>query len=358
VVEATVTDRAVSHGMSRWLMPLLAVCLVTLLGVLIVSGQWPELRSKVAFAPRGLLTIATADARRVEIRSDSGSVVLLRNSDEWMIEGMDGAVPAELRSHLEMALRLVVVSEPTREIPAAELAAERFAAFGLDPPATVAVIESVDGSTTSVNVGALNPASTSHYIRIAGRPTVYLMPRHVGEEWRVTFDTARRLRGSAGLDAGSRGKSLLLPISMSQVWALEIVFSGKLTRFERDTDGNWFRHLGQHSHAAGNVVHVADPEQARVIDAALRALDAAAVEIRVGPADPSQLARYGLNLPILIVLLFSRDAATPLARLEFGASADSLDRYARVAPNGAVVTVAEFEMRRLTELLRAVGTGL
>ncbi|QOZ65899.1 DUF4340 domain-containing protein [Bradyrhizobium arachidis] len=356
-MEATVTDGAAERGMTRWLMPLLAVCLLALLGVLIVSGRWPELRSKVAFAPKGLVTIAPADARRVEIRSGRGSVVLLRKAGEWMIEGMDGAVPAELGSHLETALRLVAVSEPAREIPAAELAVEKFAAFGLDPPATVAVIETADGSTISVNLGALNPASTSHYVRIAGRPAVYLMPRHFGEEWWVTFDMARRLRGPTGPDAASRGKSLLLPISVAQVWAFEIVFAGKLTRFERDIDGNWFRHLGQHNHAAGNVVHVADPEQARVIDAALRAFDSAAVETRVGPADPSQVARYGLNLPTLIVLVFSRDAAAPLARLEFGVSADSLDRYARLAPNGAVVTVAEFEMRRLTELLRAIGAG-
>jgi hypothetical protein len=208
-----------------------------------------------------------------------------------------------------------------------------------------------------VNVGALNPANTSHYVRVSGRPAVYLMPRHVGEEWRVTFDMTRRLRGPADADAASRGKSLLLPVSMAQVWALEIVFAGKLTRFERDAGGNWFRHLGQHNHAAGRVVHVADPEQARIIDAALRAFDTAAVEMRIGAADPSQLPRYGLNLPSLIVLVFARDAPAPLARLEFGASADSLDRYARLAPDGAVVTVAEFEMRRLTELLRAVGAG-
>ncbi|WP_027575654.1 DUF4340 domain-containing protein [Bradyrhizobium sp. WSM1743] len=332
-------------------------CLAALLAVLIISGQWPELRSKVAFVPKGLVTIASADARRVEIRSGSDSVVLVRKGGEWTIEGLGGAVPAELKSHLETALRLVIVSEPAREIPASELTASSFAAFGLDPPATVAVIETAGGSATSVNVGTLNPASTSHYVRIAGRPAVYLMSRHVGDEWRVTLDMARRLRGPTGPDAASRGRSLLLPVSMAQVWALEILFAGKLTRFERDADGNWFRHLGQHNHAAGNVVHVADPEQARIIDAALRAFDSSAIETHVGPADLSQLARYGLNLPSLIVLVFARDASAPLARLEFGASADSLDRYARLAPDGAVVTVAEFEMRRLTELLRAVGAG-
>ena len=85
--------------------------------------------------------------------------------------------------------------------------------------------------------------------------------------------------------------------------------------------------------------------------------DAAAVETRVGPADQTRLAKYGLALPTLIVLFYARDSSTPLARLEFGAASDSLDRYARLAPDGAVVTVAEFEFRRLTELLRAVGAG-
>jgi hypothetical protein len=338
-------------------MALLAVALVALLAVLVLSGQWPALRSKVAFAPKGLLAFAPADVRKVEIRSDGDAVVFRRKEGAWAIEGLDGTIPAEVAMHIETALRLVAVSEPAREIPGAELNAASFAGFGLDPPATVAVIEAAEGATTLVNVGALNPANTSHYVRVSGRPAVYLMPRHLGDEWRLTFDMTRRLRGPAGADRANRGKSLLLPVSMAEVWALEIVFAGKLTRFERDASGNWFRHLGQHNHAPGNVVHVADPEQARIIAAALRAFDAAAIETRIGAADPSHLARYGLDLPTLIVLVFARGAATPLARLEFGASADSLDRYARLAPDGAVVTVAEFEMRRLTDLLRAVGAG-
>ncbi|MCK1712089.1 MULTISPECIES: DUF4340 domain-containing protein [unclassified Bradyrhizobium] len=351
------TEQAATRAKARWPMPLLAAFLVGLLCLLIVSGQWPELRSKVAFAPKGLVTTAPADVRRVEIRSGSDGIALLRRAGVWTIEGLDGAVTAELGSHIETALRLVSVSEPAREIPASDLTAASYAAFGLDPPVTVGVIEANDGSVTSVNFGALNPASTSHYVRLGGRPAVYLMQRHVSEEWRVVSDMARRLRGQAETGVATRGKTLLLPVSMAQVWALEIVFAGKLTRFERDPYGKWFRHLGQHNHEAGSVVHVADPEQARIIDAALRALDATAVETRVGPAKGAQLARYGLDLPSLIVLVYSRDSFTPLAKLELGALSDSLDRYARLAPDGAVVTVAEFEMRRLTELLRAVGAA-
>jgi hypothetical protein len=183
------------------------------------------------------------------------------------------------------------------------------------------------------------------------------MPRHVTEEWRLVLDMARRLQGNASSAFASRGADLLLPVSMAQVWAVEIVASGKLTRFERDAAGTWFRHLGQHAHAAGGNVHVADPIQAPIIDAAFRAFDAVAAEKRVGPADASHLAQYGLALPTLIVLFYAHDSSTPLARLEFGAPADGLDRYARLAPDGAVVTVAEFEPRRLTELLKAVGAG-
>jgi Domain of unknown function (DUF4340) len=148
-----------------------------------------------------------------------------------------------------------------------------------------------------------------------------------------------------------------LPVSMAQVWAIEIVASGKLTRFERDTAGSWFRHTGQHTHTGGGDVHVADPAQATTIEAAFRTLDAAMAEARVAPGDAQHLAQYGLALPALIVLLYARDSSKPVARLEFGASADKLDRYARLAPDGAIITVAEFEPVRLLELLKAVGAG-
>jgi hypothetical protein len=80
-------------------------------------------------------------------------------------------------------------------------------------------------------------------------------------------------------------------------------------------------------------------------------------EARVASGDAPHLVQYGLALPTLIVLFYARDSSTPLTRLEFGAPADKLDRYARLAPDGAIVTVAEFEPRRLIELLRAVGAG-
>jgi Domain of unknown function (DUF4340) len=357
VVEAALKRVAAGPAGVHWGTPLAAALLVAILVALAASGRWPELSSKVSLASKGLLTIAPAAIHRVEVRSGPDRIALHREPDGWSVDDMPGAVPAELALHLDTALRFMNVSEPAREIPASELTPLSFAEFGLDPPATVAVLESQQGVATTVNFGALNPAGTSHYVRLGGAPTVYLMARHVAAEWRVVFDMTRRLQGQAESAAASRGTSLLLPVSIAQVGAIEIVFAGRLTRFERDAAGNWFRHIGQHAHAGGNDAHVADPAQARIIETALGALDATAVETRVGPADAARLARYGLALPTLMVLFYARDSSTPLTRLEFGAAAGSLDRYARLAPDGGVVTVAEFEVRRLTELLRAVGAG-
>lgn len=357
MVEAPLTRLAARREAARWQILLASTLAVALLAALVATGRWPGLRSKVSFAPQGLVGVAPAEIDRVEIRAGGDGVALHRHSGRWSLEGREGAVPAELASHLDTALRFANVSEPVREIPAAELTAESFAEFGLDPPAFVAVLETQASVAATMNFGSLNPAGTSHYVRLGGAPTVYLMSRHVGAEWRVVFDMAHRLQGRAGASTAGRGASLLLPVSLAQVWTIEIVFAGKLTRFERDAAGNWFRHVGQHSHASGSNAHVADPAQARLIDTAFSAFDAAAIERRIGPGDPARLAQYGLALPSLIVLLYARDSSTALARLEIGAVADSLDRYARLAPDGAVVTVAEFEIRRLTELLKAVGAG-
>ncbi len=342
---------------ARWKTPLAVAVLLVLLLALVFSGQWPQLQSKLSPARKGILSIAPSEIERIGIRSGVDSVALRRRPTGWTIEGVEGAASAELGSHVETALKFLKVSEPAREIGASGLSTESFGAFGLDPPFEVAVLETGSAVVATVNFGTTNPASTSHYVRLGGAPTVYLMPRHVAEEWRLVLDMARRLQGRASTVVTNRGADLLLPVSLAQVWAVEIVAGGKLTRFERDAAGTWFRHMGQHTHTAGANAHVADVAQAPIIDAALRAFDAVAAEKRLGPGDTSQLKKYGLALPTLIVILYARDSSTPLARLEFGAPVDELDRYARLAPDGPIVTVAEFEPRRLTELLKAVGAG-
>ena len=345
-------------GAMRLVAPLAAALLIILLALITISGHWPELQQMVHFTGKGLVSSEPSDITQVEIRAGQESIAFRRAATGWTIDGMTEAVPAELASHIDIGLRFLHVSEPAREIAPAELTPASFAEFGLDPPASVVTVGTSQGSTATVNFGVLNPVGTSQYVRVGGSPTVYLMPRHVGGEWQVAGDMARRLRAQAEPAVAHRGRSLFLPVSMAQVWAVEIVVAGKLTRFERDSAGDWLRHTGQHSHAANANAHVADPAEARLIAAALESLDATAIETRVGrAADASQLAKFGLSLPPVIVLLYARDNSTEVARIEFGGASDRLDRYARLAPDGEVVTVAEFEVKRLTDLLKAVGAG-
>jgi Domain of unknown function (DUF4340) len=359
VVEAAVNSEPHQRGGAmRLVAPFAAALLIALLGAITISGHWPELQQMVRFAGKGLVASAPSDITQVEIRVGQDSVGFRRTAAGWTIDGMTEAVPAELASHIDIGLRFLHVSEPAREIAPAELTPASFAEFGLDPPASVVTVGTAQGAAATVNFGVLNPVGTSQYVRISGSPTVYLMPRHVGSEWQVAGDMARRLRAQAEPAMAHRGQSLFVPVSMAQVWAVEIVAGGKLTRFERDSAGNWFRHTGQHSHTANADAHIADPAQARIIAAALESLDATAVETRIGhAADAAELAKFGLAFPPLIVLLYARDNSTEVARIEFGGTADSLDRYARLAPTGDVVTVAEFEVKRLTDLLKAVGAG-
>ena len=332
--------------------------LIILIVALLVSGHSPAFRSLVPFTPEGLIALAPSDFVRIEIRAGREGVTLHRDGGGWVLGGAAGAISAELASHLEAGLRFIHVSRPMREFGASELTDARFSEFGLDPPASVVLLTAVDGTIATVNFGAPNPAGTSQYVRLAGAATVYLMPRHVGTEWQIAGDMARRLKAQAETSVTGAGTSLLLPVSIDQVWAVEILFAGKLRRFERDGAGNWFLHVGQHSHVANINVHVADPAQARVIAGVLQAFDQSTIEARIAHrVDETELKRFGLVLPPLIVLLYGRDSSTELARLELGAVADSFDRYARLAPDGDVVTVAEFEVRRLTDLLKTLGAG-
>src|SRR5258708_17075756 len=115
----------------------------------------------------------------------------------------------------------------------------------------------------------------------------------------------------AGSAASNRGADLLLPVSMAQVWAVEIVAGGKLTRFERDAAGTWFRHVGQHAHMPGGDVHVADPAHAAMIDGAFRAFHATVTEARGAHGGTPQLSPYRLPLPTLIELFYLRDSSIP-----------------------------------------------
>ena len=339
------------------MLALAAATMMLLLGALALTGKPPGGQLLEPFEPRGIVAALPSDILRVEMRLDKERLTLRRTAaGSWSFDG-PAAAPAssELASHLEAALRFMHVSGPARTLRPGDYQDSEIADFGLDPPALAVWLGAADKSVTAAEFGALNPAQTSQYVRLAGQPALYLLPRHVGGEWQLAADLARRSQPAVA----GRAAPALLPASIDQVWAVEIVFAGKLHRFERDGAGRWFLHVGQHTHSAATPEHVADPAKAPVIDAALAAFGATEIET-IAARRPSgdERARLGLERPVLVALLYPRDSSTPLARVEIGEPADDgFSRYAQLSQDGDVMTIAADAPQRLIDLLHAVGAA-
>ena len=340
--------------------------MVALIAALAVSGRSPGL-PELHFESHGIVRGQPSAVARVEIRTDQDLVAFHRaQSGSWIVDRPGGpSVPSELASHLDNALQFMHVSEPTRTLEPTDYSGARFTDFGLDPPAYLVSLEKADRSAVVADFGTLNPASTSQYVRLVGQSNLYLMPRHVGAEWELTADMAKRHfppNGESGDEAmvgAKRIAGLLLPASIDRIWAVEIVFKGKLHRFERDSAGNWLLHVGQHTHSGNTAAHVADPGQASIIATALAALDRIQIEGLVAHhPDSSQLEHYGLGRPMLVAFVYQRDNSSPLARIDIGNMAeDGFGRYARIAQSSDVVTIAAYEAGRLIDLLKTVGAA-
>jgi hypothetical protein len=356
-------ETAVSRAYGRYVVAAMAAALLALVGVLAITGKPPESNDIQRFEANGIMAAEPSHIVRIEIRLDEDRIAFQRtDAGSWGFDASGRPVPNELASHLDAALRFLHVSTPARMLDPSEYRGTSFVDFGLDPPAYLVSLGRADGSLVVADFGSLNPAGTSQYVRIVGHPMLYLMPRHVGAEWQIAADMAKRISPSergADQKAATRAIGLLLPVSVDRLGAIELVTGAKLHRVERDGSGNWFLHVGQHVHSANTPAHVADPAQAKIIGAALAAFDRAQIEAVVARhPSGSELDRYGLSRPALVALTYARDSSTPLARIEFGGRADdNFSRYARVADGGDVVTVAAYQADRLIEMLKAVGAG-
>jgi hypothetical protein len=231
-------------------------------------------------------------------------------------------------------------------LAAGEYSPGQLAEYGLDPPRFVLAVVKAGDNTTRLGFGEATPAQNAQYVQIIGRAELYLLPRYVGE-WQL----ARDMAGRAG--------SLLLPVSIAQVWAAEILSRGTLYRFERDSAGLWFHHVGQHVHTSGGLVHHADPTLAPLIEAEFAVLDRLPIgRIVARHPDAAMLASSGLEHPATILLLYSRDSAGPVARVALGKSpTDGPDCYARIQQSDTLVIVPDDAARHLAALLLLAGTS-
>jgi len=327
---------------------IMAACLMAgLLGAIAVSGRWPADAPRTHVEAGGILSLALERVSRIEFSSGEQRAIFSRNSrEEWLFN--DAPTEPALAGHIDTAIRLLTISAPRRVLSASEYSPDQLAEYGLDPPRFALAVAEAGGNTTRLGFGEATPAQNAQYVRIVGRPELYLLPRDLGEEWQLARDM------------GERGANLLLPVSIAQIWAIEIVSRGTLFRLERDPAGLWFHHVGQHVHTPGGFAHHADPTLASLIAAELAVLERVPVaRIVTRHPDATALAGAGLDHPSTILLLYSRDTAGPVARIELGkAAADGVDRYARIQQSDALVIVPDDAAQHLATVLQLAGTPL
>jgi hypothetical protein len=323
-----------------------ACMMAGLLGVIAVTGRWPVDAPRTHMEAGGILSLPAEGIARVEFSAGDQHSLFSRDPREgWLFNGVPTG-PA-VANHIGIAARLLTVSAPRRVLAAGEYSPGQLAAYGLDFPRFVLAVAETGGNTTRLGFGEATPAQNAQYVQIIGRPELYLLPRDVGEEWQLAHDMA------------GRADSLLLPVSIAQVWAAEILSGGMLYRFERDPARLWFRHIGQHVHTPGGLVHYADSTLAPLIEAELAALDRLPItRIVARHPDAAALASLGLEHPATILLLYSRDSAGPVARIELGKSAaEDPDCYARIQQSDTLVIVPDDAARHLATLLLLAGTS-
>jgi Domain of unknown function (DUF4340) len=295
---------------------------------------------------------------RILVSTGAKDLVFLRGPEGgWLVNGV--GTEQAVSAHVDAALRMLNVSSPPRVLKPGDYSAAQVADFGLDPPHLLVFVVAKSGKTSSVAFGETTPAQNAQYVRVIGQPDLYLLSRYVGVEWELAVDMARRLLPAdlSGTDATQRPSTLLLPVSMATIAAVEILENGALTRFERDPEGDWFHHVGQHTHGPGAPAHKADPRLAPLLAAELTALEGASIEaVETQHPDPDTLAEFGLEHPPLIMLLYTRDSSRAVARVEFGKpTRDGLGRYARVQETDNVVTVPSYAAAHVERLLQLAG---
>jgi len=167
----------------------------------------------------------------------------------------------------------------------------------------------------------------------------------------VLIERQQRARPSA--EEGSRDERLLLPAEVAQLGAIEVMHKGTLHRFERDAAGVWFYH-GIHTGSEQRHGHNADPAVAAQIEKAFTGFGRTRME-RQFPLN-IQADEFQVTRPEIFIMVYRPKEVQPLARYAVGIVApDGVSRYVLPVGSTYVVTIANYQIDNLLNLIHAVG---
>ncbi|UCH47587.1 MAG: hypothetical protein JSU95_16225 [Betaproteobacteria bacterium] len=147
------------------------------------------------------------------------------------------------------------------------------------------------------------------------------------------------------------GPSMLMPAPMEEISAIEIAVDGNLHRFSRDENNAWFYH-GIHAGPQEVHEHVPDPVMSEKIAKFLAGLGRARIERRFELTDDDP---FGVTKPEMIILVYVSDPVKPTKRYSVGDLApDDLSRYVHIAGGSEVVSIPDYQIQNLLNLIEAV----
>ena len=163
----------------------------------------------------------------------------------------------------------------------------------------------------------------------------------------VLIERGDRAKMETGEDA--RDERMLLPVSIFDIGAVEVLNKGTLYRFERDAAGVWFYH-GIHAEAQAQHEHKVDPEGAARIDKAMTGFGRTRME-RQFPLNV-EADEFGVNRPEIFIMVYAPGSTQPLARYAVGIVApDGVSRYVLPVGKSNVVTIPDFHIDNLLNLI-------
>lgn len=147
------------------------------------------------------------------------------------------------------------------------------------------------------------------------------------------------------------GPSMLMPAPMEEIGVIEIAVAGNLHRFSRDENNAWFYH-GIHAGPQAAHEHVPDPVMSEKIAKFLAGLGRARIERRFELTDDDP---FGVTKPEMIIMVYVSDLVKPTMRYSVGDLApDELSRYVHIVGGSEVVSIPDYQIRNLLDLLKTV----
>lgn len=246
------------------------------------------------------LTETTADnVQKIEIHGRT-AVTITRREGVYSVRELSSALTSQSACEAAFSNAATLLAEGV----AAEGVTD-FAPFGLDEPISTAVFTYGDGSTLTLEIGDVAPASQHYYVRVDGGDTVYLMRPLIVEMYSAGISAYRDLEGFA--------------ISTSDLAAFSLV-----------TEGETFAmtHRARTGGAAFTQWQIVEPALANTDTAAADALISglSGIELSSFVRSTEDKAQYGLDAPWRTLLLTYGDGST--LQMDLGGDAGLGSYYA------------------------------